>query len=334
MCTSAFKRESIFEQGEEVRRSTILAGMTPEDVEEHEADTAGEVADILCEFEEICADKGIVLPEIPYDIREEMADLAQDMAEFIASKADQEAIVKLIRGNKDDVTYTDEEIENSRVTMLFRWMRKVTDALDEIKPKPGKVRSEARAKALKKMSDAVDMAMSKHDQVLITGHSRLGRVQLPTCIACDRPLAAKKRFKDIPDNLEQGQPHAGVKNHNLKVVRREEAPRLALNMMPPAQQRPETAGAYRTTPSADELYGQQQTQMVQSMSRPGTSDGMSKRPIFGSTGSGQKFVYRGGFKMPKPGTLGGTGGVTSHIGFDLPVLGGGGNGGSRAGGAY
>ena len=43
----------------------------------------------------------------------------------------------------------------------------------------------------------MDVALSKHDQVLLTGHSRVGRVQLPTCIACDRPLVDKVRARDM-----------------------------------------------------------------------------------------------------------------------------------------
>ena len=157
-----------------------------------------QVSDVLLEFEEACVSKNHVLTEVPKDIRHQMADFSQDMAEFISSKADKEAIEKVIRGSRDDVTYTDEEIESRRVNLLFAWMSKVGHKLNEANSKPGVIRREAREKSLKKMSDAVDMAMSKHDQVLITGHSRLDRLQLPTCIACDRPLAAKKRYRDMP----------------------------------------------------------------------------------------------------------------------------------------
>ncbi|GMH65812.1 hypothetical protein TrLO_g14510 [Triparma laevis f. longispina] len=273
-----------------------VVGMTPDEVKEHESDVAEQVADALLEYEELCMSKTFLI-EVPHDIRVQMTDLATQMAEFISSKADQEAIQKMIRGSQEDVTYTDEEIEGERVTLLFKWMRKVTEKIKETNPKPGKVRGEARDKVLKKMSDAIDMAMSKHDQVLITGHSRLGRVQLPTCIACDRPLAAKKRFRDMPEGAGNGQ-HVGVEEKMLKSKNfKEEAPQPRLNMMPAAS-RPETAGAYRTTSD----YGMEQQQMV-SMSRPGTSGGLdsSKRPIFGSSGSAAKFVYRGGFKMPKNG---------------------------------
>ncbi|GMH51422.1 hypothetical protein TrST_g4612 [Triparma strigata] len=285
-----------------------VVGLTPEEIKEHESDVAEQVADALLEYEELCMSKTFLI-EVPHDIRVQMTDLATQMAEFISSKADQEAIQKMIRGNADDVTYTDEEIESNRVTLLFKWMREVTDKIKETNPKPGKVRGEAREKVLKKMSDAIDMAMSKHDQVLITGHSRLGRVQLPTCIACDRPLAAKKRFRDMPEGAGNGQ-HVGVEEKMLKARNfMEEAPQPRLNMMPAAS-RPETAGAYRTTSD----YGLEQQQMV-SMSRPGTSGGLdnTKRPIFGSSGSAAKFVYRGGFKMPKNGgriQQGGDGGLS------------------------
>ena len=39
--------------------------------------------------------------------------------------------------------------------------------------------------------------MSKHDQILLIGSSSLGRLKIPTCIACDRPLADKVKRSDI-----------------------------------------------------------------------------------------------------------------------------------------
>merc|ERR1712167_308220 len=46
---------------------------------------------------------------------------------------------------------------------------------------------------------AFQLAISKYDQVLTTGHTRLGRVSVPSCIACDRPLLAKApRGHDAP----------------------------------------------------------------------------------------------------------------------------------------
>ena len=35
--------------------------------------------------------------------------------------------------------------------------------------------------------------MSKHDQMMVVGNSRLGRTKIPSCIACDRPMMDKVR---------------------------------------------------------------------------------------------------------------------------------------------
>ena len=53
--------------------------------------------------------------------------------------------------------------------------------------------------------EATDVALSKHDQILIPSASRLGRIKanIPTCVACDRPLRSKQRqnFK-TPNSFE------------------------------------------------------------------------------------------------------------------------------------
>jgi hypothetical protein len=276
------------------------------------------VAEALVEFEEVCMRKTYVT-EVPGDIRDQMTSLAQEMAEFIASKADQEAINKMLKASPGEIQYTDEEIEDRRVNLLFTWMRKVSNIVEKDRKKPNVIRGEAREKIFKKMSDAIDMAMSKHDQVLITGHSRLGRVQLPTCIACDRPLAAKKRFRDM-DGEEGAQQVPAKPLHNggksLKLPGYKEIDSVPhISMMEGS--RPETAGQIREYGGGGEL-----------VRRPGTAGATGPaRPIFGGgpAGKANQFVYRGGFKMPKGGPSAMV--VTGMMGPDaLPHLPGGGGG--------
>jgi hypothetical protein len=286
--------------GGDARRSSCV-GMSVEDIQEHEEEIAHNVADVMLEFEELCNTRTYVT-EIPSDMREAMTGLSQEMAEFIASKADQLAINKFIKASAEDVLYTDEEIEASRVNILHRWMQQVQGIVDsEAKRKTNVIRGAAREKILKKMSDAIDMAMSKHDQVLITGHSRLGKVQMPSCIACDRPLAAKKRFRNMQGKEDQvervaQQPlHGGGKSLKLPNYR-ELDHQPEISMM--EGMRPETAGQTREYANTGEL-----------VRRPGTAGaGETNRPIFGSGPGGtqaNKFVYRGGFKMPKGGGVSG-----------------------------
>ena len=73
-------------------------------------------------------------------------------------------------------------------------------ALDEAYPDAGAIRLEARARYIGRVADAIDAALSKHDQVFIPASTRLGRVRasVPTCVACDRPLT--NRCKRRPDS--------------------------------------------------------------------------------------------------------------------------------------
>jgi hypothetical protein len=46
---------------------------------------------------------------------------------------------------------------------------------------------------LKKVEKIFQLSLSKHDQVLLPTQTRAGRVKIPSCIACDRPLLEKVR---------------------------------------------------------------------------------------------------------------------------------------------
>lgn len=288
------------DNGAKQARRTSVIGMSPNMIKEFEQEIAERVAEIGVEFEEFCVQKTYV-GELSAELRQMMTDSSLEMAGFISSKADQEAIEKMIRGSPEDVLYTDEEIDQKRQWYLQTWMRKVSAKLSEASSNPGVTRAEAREKFLRKMSDAVDMALSKHDQVLITGHSRVGRVQLPSCIACDRPLTNKKRVKDM--EKKSLKPASVI----------EGAPQPGLGRMEPMSMRPGTAGGGGFGPETGNASMSRQDDgdhvrpgtaggggFVYGASggaRPQADVGGEKRPIFGAQTA--KFVYRGGFKMPK-----------------------------------
>ena len=62
-------------------------------------------------------------------------------------------------------------------------------------PDPGALRLEARMRYVARLIDATDSALSKHDQVVVSSTTRLGRIRasIPVCMACDRPLRNKAR---------------------------------------------------------------------------------------------------------------------------------------------
>lgn len=49
--------------------------------------------------------------------------------------------------------------------------------------------------------------MGTQIQVIVPGHSRLGRVKIPTCIACDRPMVGKSRHRDKLPELDDAHPN-------------------------------------------------------------------------------------------------------------------------------
>ena len=79
--------------------------------------------------------------------------------------------------------------------MLFRFKKSLEESLDDAFPNAGAIRLEARMIYVSRVVDAINAALSKHDQVIIPASTRLGRVQavVPTCMACDRPLTRKGR---------------------------------------------------------------------------------------------------------------------------------------------
>ena len=81
--------------------------------------------------------------------------------------------------------------------------------LEESYPEPGALRLEARKLYLAKLIDATDSALSKHDQVLVSAQTRIGRIKPTTaiCVACDRPLRGKGRkgkIADVPSKQDDG----------------------------------------------------------------------------------------------------------------------------------
>ncbi len=73
--------------------------------------------------------------------------------------------------------------------------------MDKANPNAGTIRLEARSRYVARTIDAIEAALSKHDQVTVPATTRLGRVRasVPVCVACDRPLTTrgKKRGTEL-----------------------------------------------------------------------------------------------------------------------------------------
>jgi len=139
-------------------------------------------------------------PNPPIDLPQDMSAFAHDYAAWIAYQADHEAIMRDIAGtNPEEIVYADDDIESRRRTLLHEFKTFFEETLEKTYPRPGALRQEARLIYVARLMEAIDAALSKHDQVLISANTRLGRVRRtlqklpPVCVACDRPLRNKAR---------------------------------------------------------------------------------------------------------------------------------------------
>jgi len=150
------------------------------------------------------------------DIPSEIAAFAHDYAAWIAYHADHESLLHLIAGtNPECQIYAEDdtisrrkelcvELKSELGTLLERASAVVlessnkhdSNALNASSRGLG-LRWEARAIFLARLIDAVNAALSKHDQILLPASTRIGRVgpsssaNVNVCMACDRPMRTK-----------------------------------------------------------------------------------------------------------------------------------------------
>lgn len=227
-------------------------------------DRAQFVVDLCLNFEEIAVRKTSI-PDLPESVAEHLAALSQAFAIFAASSSDGEAIVDMLRGRTEDIVYED-SIATRRLTMVNDLMGLISRRLNEHTSDLGLIRGEAREKFLSKLKKALETALSKHDQVQILMHSRLGRTKIPTCIACDRPLVGKVRQDSVllNDSLSLSE---GKGRHRSVVAEYAESPNsLASNPL--------------------------------RMKGPGAIKLSAQRNIVSRESVEDPYVLRGGFKVP------------------------------------
>ncbi|GMI58455.1 hypothetical protein TeGR_g11933 [Tetraparma gracilis] len=235
------------------------------------------------------------------NIPDTIAAFGVDMAEWIAFKADHEALSRVIAGvNPEELVYADDDIELRRKSLLQEVKREFDTLMEIREPEAGALRLEARHKFVARMMDAIDSALSKHDQVLITGSSRASRIKasVPACVACDRPLRTKARKGKLMEEEAKwgGGPAVdgggrGLRgqegNMGMTGSNRVKAKEGGGN------QRPSTADASKRAEK-----GQQRD-----ASEGGFVGGRSGRAAEVEAEVGTPYVLRGGFKMPRTGKL-------------------------------
>ena len=155
------------------------------------------ISDLCINFEEIAVKKSHVM-DIPPTMCEHITATAQSLTALIASSTDADMVSKVLRSAPEEVEYDEELVARMRQEKISDFIADVARRLTDVNGAPGLVRFEARERFLKNLRRALQMCMSKHDQVLIVGSSKLGRIKVPSCIACNRPLLEKVPHDAIP----------------------------------------------------------------------------------------------------------------------------------------
>jgi hypothetical protein len=180
-------------------------GGMSEEAHEVMAQSSNFIADLCINFEEIAVRKSYV-NDIPSAMCENIATTAQSLAQLIAHTTDSEAVQMALRGDSSTVEYDDALVSSMRQKKVEGFLESVFSTVHGNHDKPGAVRLDARKAFMQSLRKALDLCMSKHDQVLVVSNSRFGRVKVASCIACDRPLLDKVRQTDRVKAADNGPP--------------------------------------------------------------------------------------------------------------------------------
>eukprot|EP01034_Spumella_vulgaris_P027942 gene27942-34728_t len=170
------------------------------------------LSDLCLNYENISFKKRRVT-FIPPVMCENVAVISQEVAEKIASGSDYDMVYNMIcQGSNlqsvSEIQYDENFVLNRRSAKMEEYMRVIAQSVygsGNVHQPPGIVRQGARSLFLSLVKKALEMFMSKHNQVLVVGNSRLGRVKIPSCIACDRPLIEKVRLDTVVGKEHGGQ---------------------------------------------------------------------------------------------------------------------------------
>jgi len=130
-----------------------------------------------------------------------IAAFAHDYALWIAYQADHEVLHRAVartQSNQQDLVYADDDLGPRRLELLEGLKSNLCLALEAVHPDAGLLKLEARSRFVKRLMEATDSALSKHDQIVVETNSRIGKLRsskksVPVCVACDRPLRSRRR---------------------------------------------------------------------------------------------------------------------------------------------
>jgi uncharacterized coiled-coil protein SlyX len=264
------------------------------------------IADLCVSFEEIAVRKTYV-PEIPPTMCEHIAATSQTLTSVIATCADTDLIQKVLRNSVYDPDVTSESINERRQQRIDEFVQVVAANVTANNASPGLTRLDAREKFVRQLRKALQMCMSKHDQVLVLGQTRFGRVKIPSCVACDRPLLDKVRQADtmtVPDERSTMSMSRYAMMGSAGSPGYSSADEAALGLGSPVSY--PTIPHSKATPSQLKALrvpgGKGGTAALGSMGHRGKGSRMGARPPSSSgpaEGDASPYILRGGFKMPR-----------------------------------
>lgn len=147
---------------------------------EEEAKTAGhiglhdesmdkiyELVELCNSFEEIAVYRSMVPRDIPTSLCGELANVAQTLAALIATKADSLVIQHIIRGEPLELG-PDDPVSEKRALLMEKSVALLREKLEENYPNPNALRLESRDMFVSRFIHAFQLAMTKHDQVIVS----------------------------------------------------------------------------------------------------------------------------------------------------------------------
>jgi len=246
----------------------------------------------MCVQYEDAARKKSFCPPLSDEWRALIARTVHDVANFIATTVDINVIAANMIPNPE-MSYLDDEIGKKRSDACGHFMQLMTDRVLMDHPEAGALKLEARGTFFKKVSEGLEMALSKFEKILVIGQSRISAT-VPKCIACDRPLLNSQHRinKELQDGLEQpsllsegGNPrlHSSWGARNLGALR------------------PGSSKKRRPKTGRKKMSGSESMQdlRIGNDGNISSRDWISPRPTTAPGGPGSGYVMRGGFRMPK-----------------------------------
>lgn len=122
------------------------------------------LADLCMNFEEIAIKKTFV-PELPPAMREHLTTTCQEQAEWMSTLIDSDVVQRLLQETGEEGVDADKMIHDKRTEKVDELIQAVRESAHTHHPNPGIVRYDAREKFLKQLRKAMDLCLSKHNQV-------------------------------------------------------------------------------------------------------------------------------------------------------------------------